>query len=78
MWNGLGNDINGLPIVFNLKIISFGILQNSWKSDVINFIIYLMKSYIFQQKNRQKLPSFKHFLSYLKLRITIEIDKSCR
>ena len=57
------------------KTITFGICQSKPKCDaiVINFIIFLAKYFIFQNKqNKKKVPNIHVFKHYLSNRVKIE------
>ncbi len=66
LWNRLSNYLaaKGILVVFNLEGISFGVVQTGFKSNSINFMIYLMKYFIFQMKNRQNVHVFEQFILY--------------
>ena len=78
LWNRLSHFLysKGLYVRFNIENVSFGIMQKSLKDNVINFVIYLMKFFILQMKNKETIPAFDHFLSYLKIRISLEKEIS--
>ena len=61
-------------INITLKTITFGICQSKPKCDaiVINFIIFLAKYFIFQNKQNKKVPNMHVFKYYLSNRIKIE------
>ena len=73
IWNNLNSFFqnNGITIELNLINVLFGISTNiHYKS--INYIIMLMKYYIFGSKYRKEVPNFNGFHHYLQNRITIE------
>ena len=74
LWNHLGRlfQEKHYNVPLNFKTISFGITDTTKDMDVVNFIILIMKYYIYQIKNRKLTPNFEGFLSYLKIRISIE------
>ena len=61
-------------INITVKTITFGICQSKPKCDaiVINFIIFLAKYFIFQNKQIKKVPNMHVFKYYLSNRIKIE------
>ena len=61
-------------INITVKTITFGICQSKPKCDaiVINFIIFLAKYFIFQNKQNKKVPNMHVFKYYLSNRIKIE------
>ena len=61
-------------INITVKTITFGICQSKPKCDaiVINFIIFLAKYFIFQNKQNKKVPNMHVFMYYLSNRIKIE------
>ena len=63
----------GLLIELTFEIISFGILEKSKNSGLINFIIFLMKYFIFQCKVQNRIPHFELFINVLNSRIEIEL-----
>ena len=76
LWNKLGiflSDRN-LKCSLNLETVCFGIIdkENIKRRNVINFILLLMKSYIFQTKHRNQALNFDNFVAYLKIRIKLE------
>ena len=62
---------NNIQIVFTKTDAIFGIFRHKNKS-VVNFLIILLKFFIFNMKCRNILPTFNAFIQYLKLRIKIE------
>ena len=73
LWNSLKTYLQakGISIELNLINVLFGINVSS-KYSSINFIILLMKYYIFCSKYRQVIPNFTNFEKYLHIRIKIE------
>ena len=63
-----------INIDMNIKTVSFGICQPNPNHNirVQNFIIYVAKNFIFQNKQRKQAPNILHFKSYLISRIQIE------
>ena len=63
-----------INIDMNIKTVSFGICQPNPNHNirVQNFIIYLAKYFIFQNKQRKQATNILHFKSYLISRIQIE------
>ena len=77
-WASLSDFLNlcDINININLKTISFEVIQSNSNRNVIiqNFIIYLGKYFIFQNKQRKQIPNIQHFKSYLITRIKLEKD----
>ena len=75
-WASLSDFLNLCDnnININLKTISFVLIQSNSNRNVIvqNFIIYLGKYFIFQNKQRKQIPNIQHFKSYLITRIKLE------
>ena len=76
IWNNLIKYLNskGLLIELTFEIISFGILEKSKNSGLINFVIFLMKYFIYQCKVQNKIPHFELFINVLNNRIEIELQ----
>lgn len=74
LWSQLMNLINQniTPLVLDLKIISLGYNDKSQHSNIVNFLILVMKFFISNMKNRGIIPTFAFFLNYIRLRETIE------
>ena len=74
LWNILNNLFTSLNvnIHLNIKVISFGVLGNSKKNNIVNFLIVLMKFYIYGMKLRNSTPVFEGYLYYVDLRYKIE------
>ena len=66
--------LNSIGIMFNLskEILFFGELKINLHSNMINFILILMKYYIFKTKYQKYTPSFEIFRKMLYSRIQIE------
>ena len=56
------------------EIISFGIPEKSKNSGLINFLIFLMKYFIFQCKVQNRIPHFELFINVLINIIEIELQ----
>jgi len=52
----------------------FGCTEKKLHSDVFNFIVILLKSFIFKMKYKKCIPTFPHFIEYLNTRIKIESE----
>ena len=61
-----------LPIQFTLQIILFGLPLNNNQGVCINYIIILVKYFIFSMKYKQKQPIFNHFIRYFEHRLVLE------
>ena len=63
-----------INIDMNIKTMSFGNCQPNpnYNIRVQNFIIYVAKYFIFQNKQRKQAANILHFISYLISRIQIE------
>jgi len=62
----------GILLYFNYELICFGQLEYNKNMQTINFIIYLMKYYIFKLKIMHQPYDFNIVLTFLKLRFDIE------
>jgi len=73
IWKNLNSFFqnNGITIELNLTNVLFGISTNIYYKS-INYIIMLMKYYIFGSKYRKEVPNFNDFHHYLQNRIIIE------
>ena len=52
----------------------FGIIDKKVYSDVLNFILILIKTFIFNMKIKKCIPNFNIFLNYLKIKIQTEAE----
>jgi len=52
--------------------VCFGTDKCHYNNIAINFIIRILKQYIYNAKLKQKTPTFNNFLNYLKLKLSIE------
>ena len=74
LWSNLHNfflSINN-EFTYSKETVFFGELKSNKDSYVVNYIIILMKYYIFKMKYRKIKPTFKIFKHFLLLRIQIE------
>lgn len=75
-WNSLIGFLNlcNMNLNIDFKTVSFGIIQSNPNRNVIvpNFIIFLGKYFIFQNKQQKQIPNIRHFKSYLLTRIKLE------
>lgn len=53
----------------DFEIVSFGIIKDGKNIKAINYIILMIKYYIFQMKIRKTIPNFEKFKHFLHLRI---------
>ena len=76
MWNRLGKFLSekNLNCPLNFETICFGKTDkgDNKRRNVVNFILILMKSYIFQTKYNNRTLNFDNFVNYLKTRIKLE------
>ena len=63
-----------IHICLNLRTISLGSLQKSNCSSLINFLIVLLKYFIYFMKIRNITPTFAAFKSYVGMRYKIEYE----
>lgn len=75
-WRELSHFLSNcnINIPLNLKTVSFGITHkfNETDKQVQNFIIVSAKYFIFRNKYQKTVPSFRHYMSFLKNRLKIE------
>ena len=64
LWNRLADYMydKGILLYFNYELICFGQMEYNKNMQTINFIIYLMKYYIFKLKTMHQPPDFLTFL----------------
>ena len=74
LWSELHSFLLSINIEFsyNKETVFFGELKNNINGNVINFIIILMKYYIFKMKYQKQKPTLDVFKNFLMLRIQIE------
>ena len=74
LWNALNEFITSrsINITITKEFAFFGIHTKFKYTTICNFLIILMKFYIFSMKYRNVMPSFNSYLQYLKLRQKIE------
>ena len=63
---------NNINIAYNKRDILFGMSSNSPYSCMYNYLIIIMKYFLFTMKLRNIPPNFQLYLRYLKHRIQIE------
>lgn len=75
LWNNLKELFSSINvhITLDLKTISFGYLKKP-NCMIINFLIVLMKYFIYGMKLREVIPNFQGFRRYISLRYKIEYD----
>ena len=61
-----------IDITVNYELICFGKLNNKNKDNVINFIIFSVKHFIFKNKYLKTIPSLVGYKRFLNKRIEIE------
>ena len=73
LWNSLKLYLQtyNIQVEFNLHNVMFG-LEKLHKYNIANFMILLMKYFIFCSKYRHMIPNFQNFKNYLSIRINIE------
>ena len=74
LWNELTKlfQRNKINVKLHLKEICLGSFQNGVNDYVINFVLLLMKRFIFDTKNKNSLPNFQNFILFLNNRIFLE------
>ena len=74
LWNELNRFLknNNITIDLTLQNISFGIISNEKHIAITNFLIILMKFYIFGSKYRKTIPNFVNYKKYMIVRHDIE------
>ena len=63
-----------IEIKLNKEMAFFGIIDKKVYSDVLNFILILIKTFIFNMKIKKCIPNFNIFLNYLKIKIQTEAE----
>jgi len=76
IWNQLASFLEQQQLNVKLSFLSVSFGINSLKSihgnNIVNFILILMKYFIFHMKYRKQIPNFNCFIHSLKLKIQIE------
>ena len=63
---------NGIMININYELISFGYLDQSSYTSLLNCILFYAKNFIFKNKYEKTLPSFNNFKKYLQYHENLE------
>ena len=76
LWNQLTTFLEKQQLNIKLSLLNISLGVNTFNiqevNDAVNYIIILMKYFIFSMKYRKQTPTMNCFINYLKLKIQIE------